>query len=75
MTEIIDFSELQAKEFEKLTKRKKDLELLVQVCEITYNSIIQIEDIDRFCFSSMVNRYLNKWKRELERINFKLGIK
>lgn len=75
MSEIINFSELQAKEFEKLSKRKKDLELLVQVCEITYNSIIQIEDIDRFCFSSMVNRYLIKWKRELERINFKLGIK
>ena len=75
MTEIIIFSEIQAKEIEKLSKRKKDLELLVHVCEITYNSIIQIEDIDRFCFSAYLNKLLTKWKRELERVNFKLGIK
>ena len=75
MDNLIDFAEIQAKEFEKLTKRKKDLELLVHVCEVTYNSIIQIEDIDRFCFSSMVNRYLTKWKSELSRVNSRLGIK
>jgi len=75
MNKIIDFQEIRAKEFEKLSKRKKDLELLVHVCEITVQSIIQIEDNDRFYFSNIVKKYLNKWKRELESLNFKLGIK
>lgn len=75
MVNLIDIQDLRVKEFEKLSKRKKDLELLVHVCTITYNSIIQIDDIDRFCFSSLLNRYLNKWQNELNRINLKLGIK
>ena len=75
MSEIVSLDGFRAKEFEKLRKRKKDLEDLVHVCTVTYNAIIQIDDMDRFCFSSMVNRYLFKWKKELERVNFKLGIK
>ena len=71
---IIDLSKIRSEEYQKLQKRKSDLERLIFACEITYKSLLDIEDIDRFCFTSMINQYKSKWEKELARINAKLGL-
>jgi hypothetical protein len=73
MVEIFDLGKARAAEFERLMKRKADLEQLVHCCLVTTNSIVGIVDLKRMEFSQVVESYRKEWKRELELINQKLS--
>lgn len=75
MTEIIDLGKKRADEFEKLSKRKAELERLVHVCIVSINSIVDINDLKRMEFSRTIESYLKDWKRELDSVNLKLNKK
>jgi hypothetical protein len=73
MTKIYDIGKAKADEYEKLAKRKAELEQLTHCCLVTTNSIINIVDIKRMEFSNIIEAYRKDWQYELDRINLKLG--
>lgn len=75
MSKIYDLGKIRAEEYERLAKRKAELEQLMHICLITVNSIVNINDLKRMEFSLMVESYLKVWKTELEYVNMKLNKK
>lgn len=75
MAEIYDLGKARADEFERLIKRKADLEQLIHCCLVTNNSILNILEFKRMEFSKMVDTYRSDWQKELDGIKFKLGKK
>lgn len=72
MTKIIDFNVMREKNYLSLVKRKENLERLIMACDITYKSLLDIEDITRTLFTNMVDKYNTAWKKELESVNNQL---
>lgn len=68
ITEIIDIGKLRAKKYLSDEKRKEELKRMIDCCEITYKSLLDIQDPMRMQFTNMLDRYNMMFKKELERI-------
>ena len=73
MVEIFDLGKRRADDFERLMKRRSELERMIHNCLVMMNSTIDIIDLKRMEFSRMVESYLKDWRKELESINIKLA--
>ena len=68
VTEIIDIGKLRADKYEANAKRITELKMIVNCCEITYKSLLHIEDPLRVRFTNMIERYNSMFKKELDRM-------
>lgn len=65
---LVDFAKERARQYELRRKRLTELERMIHCCEITINSLIDIQDPQRMQFSNMVEKYKNLWKYEMDSI-------
>lgn len=70
---ILDFGELQAKEFQRKMKRIDELNRLIHCCLVTTNSIVDIQDQKRIMFSSILEKYRISWQEELKELKNKMS--
>ena len=65
---IINIGEAKAIRYKQKVVRIRELKRLIHSCEVTYKSLLDIQDSDRVQFTNMVERYKNLFNNELKKL-------